>query len=60
MFLWEMPCTDKVFNPQGWRHIVDTVAIFFKVANEMLEINTLTPGCCFLNLPVTREMHGHF
>ena len=39
------PQTKFVFNPRGWRRIVDAVAI--KLVNEMLEINTLTLDCCF-------------
>ena len=33
--------------PDAYRRIVDNVASVLKVATGILEINTLTPGCCF-------------
>ena len=33
--------------PDAYRRIADRVASVLKVATEMLEINTLKPGCCF-------------
>ena len=33
--------------PDAYRRIADRVASVLKVATEMLEINTLTSGCCF-------------